>query len=310
MICFGPIPSRRLGKSLGINNIPNKKVCSYSCTYCQIGAKQRHSYQREIFYSTEQIVEATLNHLQKLSVNDKPDYLTFVANGEPTLDKNLGKSIKALKSLGYPVAVITNGSMLFDSEVQNELMQADWVSIKIDTAEQSVWSSLNRPHPKLNFDILSEGIICFAQQYSGILVTETMLVDGVNDEGFSLVRTAHQVFRVNPSQAYISIPTRPPAILTVKAASEHNINKAYQIFTRQGLNTQLMLGFEGTQMGISGNAVDDILSICAVHPIREDSMRELLTKNHAEWKILKMLIDEGRVVETEYDEMKFYIRKR
>ncbi|MDY0255058.1 MAG: radical SAM protein [Tenuifilaceae bacterium] len=310
MICFGPIPSRRLVKSLGINNIPEQKICSYSCVYCQVGAKQKYSISRESFYQPKQILEGVENQLSKLTANDKPDYLTFVANGEPTLDKNLGESIELLKQLKIPIAVITNGSMLANPDVRNDLMLADWVSIKVDTASEPIWNKINRPHPHLDFDRINEGNRIFAKQFEGMLATETMLVGGINDVPYDVERTAHNVFLINPSKAYISIPTRPPAISIVRPSSSESINNAYQIFTRQGLNTELILGFEGTNTGFTGNAIDDILNICAVHPIREDTMRDLLANDKAEYSVLEELINDQKVVELEYDSMKYYLRKR
>ena len=295
MICFGPIPSRRLGKSLGINNIPEQKICSYSCVYCQVGAKQKYSINRESFYQPKQILEGVENQLSKLTANDKPDYLTFVANGEPTLDMNLGISIELLKQLKIPIAVITNGSLLNNPDVRADLMLADWVSIKVDTASDTIWNKINRPHPHLDFDGINEGNRIFAKQFGGILTTETMLVDGINDKPYDVERTAHNVFLINPSKAFISIPTRPPAISIVRPSSSESINNAYHIYTRQGLNTELILGFEGTNTGFTGNASDDILKICAVHPIREDTMRELLANDKAEYSVLEELIKDKRL---------------
>ena len=108
MISFGPVPSRRLGKSLGINNIMTPKTCSYGCVYCQVGRTIKKSIKRETFFQPEVIFEKVEEHLKRLDKENYPDYLTFVSNGEPTLDINLGKSIMLLKKLGFPVAVITN----------------------------------------------------------------------------------------------------------------------------------------------------------------------------------------------------------
>ena len=120
MISFGPVPSRRLGKSLGINNIISPKVCSYSCIYCQVGETRVLSIKRESFFEPSVIFEKVEQHIKKLRKENYPDYLTFVSNGEPTLDKNLGVSIGLLKSLEIPIAVITNASLLFDETVRNE----------------------------------------------------------------------------------------------------------------------------------------------------------------------------------------------
>lgn len=309
MIAFGPIPSRRLGMSLGINNIPKQKVCTYSCIYCQVGTKQRYSDAREGLYEPLLIHREVANLLEKLDDNCKPDYLTFVANGEPTLDAKIGSTIRLLKSFNIPVAVITNASLLWDEKVRDDLMEADWVSVKIDTTKEQIWKSLNRPHPSIDLERLLNGIVQFSKQYKGILVSETMLVRNVNDTPENHVRTADFIFRVNPSRVYISIPTRPPAIKTVKAATSKAINQAYQIFVNKGLNTELILGFEGTNTGYTGNAIDDILNISAVHPLREDTLNELLKKNNATFDVVKKLIEEQKIEELTFDSKKFYLRK-
>ena len=310
MICFGPIPSRRLGKSLGINNIPNQKTCSYSCVYCQVGVKQRYSINRLAFYNPEIIVRETESYLNKLAKEELPDYITFVPNGEPTLDINLGKSIRLLKSFHIPIAVITNGSMMFLSDVKEDLFEADWVSVKVDAAEEYLWRAVNRPKHGLIFDVIQENILQFAHQYKGILVTETMLIKGLNDSRDSLMQTAHSVAQLFPRIAYLSVPTRPPALSSAKPSTDETINEAYQIFTGQHIPTELILGFEGTHTGYTGNATHDILAMSAVHPIRQDTIKELLTKDQADQNVLIELLNSGQVVELEYNGNKFYLRKR
>jgi len=130
---FGPVPSRRLGKSLGVNNIPHK-ICSYSCIYCQVGKAVKMQVQRQEFYKPEDLadeVRTVLNHFQKKE--EYPDYITIVPDGEPTLDAKLGKLIELLQVRGIPVAVITNASLIPYSGVQSDLLKADYVSLKIDS---------------------------------------------------------------------------------------------------------------------------------------------------------------------------------
>ena len=190
MISFGPIPSRRLGKSLGINNIPSRKVCSYSCLYCQVGITRRLTIERTPFYEPRVLFTEVQKHLSQLQAKDQPDYLTFVANGEPTLDSRLGESITLVKTLQIPVAVITNASLLKDSTVRNELSEADWVSVKVDACNETIWKKVNQPHPQLNFEQHLEGILQFASEYKGILATETLLVAGFNANVDDLHQTA------------------------------------------------------------------------------------------------------------------------
>ena len=278
MISFGPVPSRRLGKSLGINNVAFGKVCSYSCVYCQVGITHKFSNQRQKFYDPEVICSEVKKQMAKLSVADQPDYLTFVANGEPTLDINLGRSIEKLKLFNIPVAVITNASLLIDPQVRADLLPADWVSVKIDTGSEAIWKKINRPADKIDFEMYVKGLITFSNVYKGKLVSETMLVKGLNDTPEELNQVVTVLKSVQPSIAYISVPTRPPAVKSVLPPDEEDINLAYQLFSENQLKTELILGFEGTDTGFTGNAIDDILNICSVHPIRQDTMDELLKK--------------------------------
>ncbi|MBP7613982.1 MAG: radical SAM protein [Paludibacter sp.] len=309
MISFGPIPSRRLGKSLGINNITSTKTCSYSCIYCQVGLTHNYSFEREVFYEPSVIFDEVQEHLSKLAQSDKPDYLTFVANGEPTLDIHLGESIEKLKILNIPIAVITNASLLNDPQVREELQLADWVSVKIDVGNESIWKKINRPLAKVDFKEYVKGLITFSKEFKGILVSETMLVEGVNDNAKDVLQTATLVSTVNPSIAYISVPTRPPALNLVVPPNELIVNEAYQIFSDKGINTELILGFEGTHTGFTGNALEDIINICSVHPIREDTMQELLKKNQVDQTILETLLYNKYVQKIEYNSNTFYIRK-
>ena len=181
MISFGPVPSRRLGNSLGINNIVPPKVCSYNCVYCQVGRTRNLEIRRKIFFDPETIFNDVRHHLKKRGKKHYPDYLTFVPNGEPTLDKNLGKAIQKVKKFGIPVAVITNASLIANKSVRDDLHLADWVSLKMDAADPETWQHVNQPDESLDFISIIENIMMFANDYKGLLRTETMLVDGIND---------------------------------------------------------------------------------------------------------------------------------
>lgn len=309
MICYGPVPSRRLGRSLGINNIPSPKICTYSCIYCQVGVTNKYGNTPQPFYEPEQIFSEVKKHLEKLSSTDQPDYLTFVSNGEPTLDLNLGKTIKLLKTLRFPVAVITNGSLLDRKEVRKNLKNADWVSLKVDANNEEVWKAINLPGEGILFEKYIEGILKFSRKFKGILTTETMLVEGFNDKTNILFRTAELISCINPVKAYLSIPIRPPAISVVKVPSETTINKAYQIFHWKVDQTELMLSFEGTGLASTGNPIEDITNICAVHPIREDSMNELLGKYKGGSDILEILLHGNYIEKVNYQGQNFFIRK-
>ena len=190
MIAYGPVPSRRLGRSLGINNIP-PKACSYACTYCQVGHTVDRRFERREFYTPQEILREVEFRLETVArQGEHIDYLSFVPDGEPTLDVNLGIEIEQLEKFGLPVAVITNSSLLDIPGTQDELAGADWVSLKIDTVDEVVWRSLNRPHPALDFPSILKGMMDFRDMFSGALVTETMLVAGLNDGAEQVSATA------------------------------------------------------------------------------------------------------------------------
>lgn len=309
MITFGPVPSRRLGRSLGINNIP-PKVCSYSCVYCQMGATDSMSIRRKEFYPPDDIykeVSDKLHCLQKTGKN--VDFLTFVPDGEPTLDINIGITIEKLKSLGIKIAVITNSSLLWDKEVRNDLMKADLVSIKIDSAYENIWRSVNRPHGMLYFRKIIDGAYEFAATFKGTLVTETMLIKGFNDTLESLNKTAQIISKINPHKSYIMIPTRPPAEKLVKGPSEEGLNNAYQIYSSLIGQTELINYSEGTDFAFFSDAGKELLDILAVHPMRKDAVEEFLSKSHSKWKLIDDLIEKEVLIKTYYSGNEYFIKK-
>ncbi|MGD2188144.1 MAG: radical SAM protein, partial [Desulfobacterales bacterium] len=176
MISFGPVPSRRLGRSLGINNIPHK-ICTYSCVYCQVGKTARMQVDRAQFYDPEEIYMDVKKKVEKAQkAGESVDYLTFVPDGEPTLDASISQEIGYLKTLGIKIAVITNASLIWREDVRTDLAKADWVSFKIDSTDIKEWLRINRPQRSLKPEAILGGLLEFADDYSGTLVTETMLV--------------------------------------------------------------------------------------------------------------------------------------
>jgi wyosine [tRNA(Phe)-imidazoG37] synthetase (radical SAM superfamily) len=307
-LCFGPVPSRRLGQSLGINNIPYK-TCTYSCVYCQVGPTPKKQTRRETFYDPGRLVLEVEEKVQSAGEHgEKIDYLSFVPDGEPTLDRNLGDEIVTLRSLGKRIAVITNASLVWREDVREGLLKADWVSLKIDSQDRDTWRRINRPHYTLGFEEILNGILEFSKTFKGILATETMLVRGLNDTPEEIDRIARFVSRVNPAKSYVSVPIRPPAEKGVQSPSPETLAMSYSIFREHLLDPEYLVGHEANSFGFTGRAVDDLLSITAVHPMRENAVREFLSKAKAGWEVVETLIREGKLIETTYRDSKFYVR--
>lgn len=309
MIAFGPVPSRRLGRSLGINNIP-PKVCTYSCVYCQLGRTRKMRIKRRAFYAPEEILEAVQDKVAKAREKGEGiDYLTFVADGEPTLDMNLGHEIGLLKPLGIKIAVITNASLIWQEAVRVALSKADWVSVKIDSTEEAIWRRTDRPYGTLKLPSILDGMLEFAKAYGGELATETMLVKGLNDSDELLKGIAGFLARLRPARAYLSVPTRPPAEKWAQPPTEEIITRAYHILHEKIDHVEYLIGYEGNAFAFTGDVEEDLLSISAVHPLREEAVVDFLAKAGADWSVIPNLIERRQLIETEYKGRKFYMRR-
>ena len=308
MIAFGPVPSRRLGRSLGINNIP-PKVCTYSCVYCQVGRTHTLQVERCPFYEPEDIFKSVRKQVKKaIKKGERIDYLTFVSDGEPTLDANLGCEIDLLRSLGIKIGIITNASLVFREDVRADLMKADWVSLKFDSISKMSWRKINRPHRDLELGLILRGMLDFSKVFRGKLLTETMLVQGIRIHADILKEMADFLPGLNLAKAYLAIPTRPPAENWVRLPAPEDINVAFQIFREKLDQVEYLIGYEGNAFAFTGSVEKDLLRITSVHPMRESAVREFLTKAAADWSVVHQLIAQSKLVETEYAGQKFYIR--
>lgn len=305
MRVFGPVPSRRLGQSIGVNHIP-PKICTYACRYCQLGKAIRMQTKREVFYNPDDITKQVAESLKN---NPDVDYVTLVPDGEPSLDINLGKLIQSLKSLEVPVAVITNASMLWRDDVREEMSAADWVSLKVDAMDEALWRKVDRPHKSLDFEKVAAGMLDFAGSYTGQLNTETMLIHGYNDSEAVLRKNSSFISRLDPEIAYIAIPTRPPADSKVLPADERQLQLAWKIYAEKIKNVEMLIGYEGNAFASTGDFEQDILSITAVHPMREDAVMELLKKTGTHKSLLDRLVREDKLVVNSFSGERFYLRK-
>lgn len=310
MIAFGPVPSRRLGKSLGVNNIP-AKICSYSCVYCQLGNTVKLSVERRGFHKPEKVFQEVKKKSEEAkSRNEHIDYLTFVPDGEPTLDLNLKEEIRLLRQLQMPIAILTNASLIWREEVKETLLDTDYVSVKIDAVSEKLWKRIDRPHKLLTIEQIIDGLVEFSRDFKGTLVTETMLVQGI-DYTSELEKIADFLAEVDPDKAYVAIPTRPPAEEWVRPATEKTINEAYQVFaeTLGTKKVEYLIGYEGNAFAFTGNVEEDLLSITSVHPMREEAVRKLLAKASGEWVMVENLLNKGSLIEIEYANHKYYMRR-
>jgi wyosine [tRNA(Phe)-imidazoG37] synthetase (radical SAM superfamily) len=266
--------------------------------------------ERQAFYDPDEIVKIVSDKVTKvLEQGEEIDYLTFVPDGEPTLDVNLGDEISGLRELGIPIAVISNASLIWREEVRADLNSADWVSLKVDAVREPTWRKINRPHGGLNIEKISEGMQVFVDKFEGDLATETMLVKGLNDNEADLQELSTFLGEIQPDVAYLSIPTRPPAEKSVKPANEESINLAYHLIKDVVSRAELLLGYEGNAFSFTGDVEEDLMSITAVHPMREDAVKHILAEAGSSWGIIDDLIRQEKMVEILHDGKRFYLRR-
>ncbi|NMB56176.1 MAG: radical SAM protein [Leptolinea sp.] len=308
MIAFGPVPSRRLGSSLGINHIKPKN-CTYACVYCQVGKTTFMDIERRFFYSINEVISDVETKLIECDArHTKVDYLTLVPDGEPTLDINLGKLIGELKIFHIPVAVISNSTLIDRIDVQEELLLADWVSLKIDTVDENSWKKINRPNRKLSLSDILSGIQTFRSRFTGRFVTETMLVGGLTDTPVSLEPTISFIREINPHVAYFSIPIRPPCLNWVKPPSKEFMEN-FLLNTIHTLPTaDILFEAETGNFVSTGDLTNDILDITSVHPLREEALAGIIANAGNGWEVVDQMIKKKMIACVRYHSGNFYVR--
>jgi wyosine [tRNA(Phe)-imidazoG37] synthetase (radical SAM superfamily) len=309
MKAFGPVPSRRLGVSLGINNIPFKH-CSYSCLYCQVKKTAKREIIRQKFYDPEIIVQEVYQLLQNAEKHDRiPDYLTIVPDGEPTLDINLGKLIGMLKQFNIPIAIITNGTLIDNEKVREDLNMADYVSLKVDAYSVKTWRRINKPAPGLELNKIRKGMQSFAGFFKGKLTTETMLLKGINNEPGELLHIAEFISHLNPAMSYLAVPTRPTAYRNIESVDNPELVKTYEIFEKVIPDVQFLNDYEGVSFTSTGNLEQDLLSIASVHPLREEAVFALHKQTNRNINILNRLLETGQMEKINFNGHVYYLRK-
>jgi wyosine [tRNA(Phe)-imidazoG37] synthetase (radical SAM superfamily) len=215
---YGPVPSRRLGRSLGIDLVPHK-ICTYDCIYCQIGKTTKKTLLRKEYVPEEEVLEEVKIFLQE--GRSSIDYLSLSGSGEPTLHSKIRSMINGIKKItSIPVAVITNGSLLYEREVREDLLQADVVLPSLDAVSPEVFKKINRSHKKLFVKKVIKGMVEFRKIYKGQIWLEILLCKGVNDTPDELQKMKEAVSRIQPDLVHLNTVVRPPSENWVRPLSQ------------------------------------------------------------------------------------------
>jgi len=270
---YGPVPSRRLGQSLGIDPIP-MKTCNWNCVYCQLGRTVPLTNHRLEYIAREKIL-AEVRWMLESRPPKEIDWITFVGSGEPTLHQDLGWMIRQVQELtDTPAAVITNGASLYLPEVRRDLQAADAVLPSLDAGTPELYRRINRPHPDLNYQRVIQGLRDFRDEYSGKFWVEVMLVQGLNDTEKALRDLKTVLDPLDPDEIHLGTPTRPPAETWVQPPDEEGLLRALAILGQ----TAHVLHPAAGDFDLDGfdKPEDAAAAVVARHPLREEQLYALL----------------------------------
>lgn len=291
---FGPVPSRRLGRSLGIDVIP-PKTCTLDCLYCESGPTAHLSLLRQAFIPPD-VVLAQLEAFMARHPGSV-DALTFSSAGEPTLYEPLGELIPAIKKKfpTVPLVVLTNGTLLWDADVRRALLKADRVVPSLDAARPDVFARLNRPHPRLSFDRVIEGLEAFRREYKGAYHLEILLVSGVNDAPEHLRDLAALVRRIGPDRVELNTVVRPPAVAGIRGLSAEAMGQAAEFFS--SCPVEVLGSYEAKGRREAEEALEERLeALVRRRPCPVDEMADALgVSPEAVTRAVQSLVDQGRL---------------
>jgi len=298
---FGPVPSRRLGRSLGVDLIP-PKTCPYNCIYCEVGPTTCQTRQR-FSYQTEAMISEMADYLK--DPGPAPDFITLAGSGEPTLNLGLGRIIREIKAMtDIPVAVLTNGALLYLPEVRRELAAADVVLPSLDAAREETYRAINRPLPELSLESLLEGLMSFRREYRGRIWLEVMLLKGLNDTEDELTLLRRAIQKIAPDKIQINTAVRP---VVEAAARPLDAGEMEAAAATLGGPVEVIASFSRADIvGISGRD-DDFVEMLSRRPMTAPDLAQALGLPLVQVVArLKRLQDSGRISHNRYHDQEFY----
>jgi len=305
-IVYGPVPSRRLGRSLGVDLVPYK-VCSYDCVYCQLGSTGQTVIERKPYIP----LDAILSQLsKKLKSGVKADFITLAGSGEPTLNSELGDIIKEIRKISdLPLSLITNGSLFWDERVRKAAVGADLVLPSLDAWDQKGFETINRPNSGIMFNEMAEGLVTFSREYSGAIWLEIFLLEGINSTEEDAGRFREWIKRMDPERVQINTAVRPPAERKVSAVDMPGLDNFCRLL---GEKAEIVASFKdhdapGSKPGLEA----DILELLERRPCTlEDISSGLGVHRNEVIKYLDSLLSTGQVEQVERESAGYYRVRR
>lgn len=301
---YGPVPSRRLGRSLGVDLVPFK-ICTFDCVYCQLGRTTNKTMERKEYVPAVEVLDEVK---RKLAEETVPDYITFSGSGEPTLNSRIGDLIRGIKDFtDIPVAVLTNGSLLWMKEVQDDLMAADLVIPSLDAGDEQLFRYVNRPHGDLSFEQVVDGLIEFSRRFQGKVWLEVLLLKGVTGMAYPVKKIAALVGRIKPARVQLNTVCRPPAEEFAFPLSRDDLRSLKGLFP----GFVDIISKEGRDRpeaeALSAGREEDILALLRRRPCTSEDIATGLGIHVTETlKLLNTLVELGMVLSVVSGSRNFY----
>jgi wyosine [tRNA(Phe)-imidazoG37] synthetase (radical SAM superfamily) len=302
---YGPVPSRRLGRSLGIDIVPFK-LCSLDCVYCQLGRTTQKTLQRRDFVP----VEAVLAELKdKLAEGLEADFLTISGSGEPTLNSRLGELIEGIKKItDIPVAVLTNGTLLYRQDVRADCAKADVVLPSLDAGDEQTYRRINRPHSGLSIEKLISGLCAFRDEFPGRIWLEVFLIEGFNTDNEQIAKIKDAIDRIRPDKVQLNTAVRPTTEPGIKALVPE---KLQAIAEKLGKNCEVIADFSSLKQGrhVESKA-EDVLSMLKRRPCSLSDISSALGINRNEALKYIVILQQQGVIDSQKKDGVIFFSKR
>lgn len=290
---------------MGIDLVPYK-TCTYDCVYCQLGRTTDRTIMLKEYVPVEEVLEELG---RKLAEGDKPDYITLAGSGEPTLNSGLGRLIEGVKAMArIPVAVITNGSLMWDRRAAESLVSADLVVPSLDAGDKQMFQRINRPHGGIEFERMVEGLISFREEYKGQIWLEVMLLDGWNDDLEHAKKIAKIAASIRPDRVQLNTAVRPPAEPGVRPLSKERLKEIARYFPMPvDIISSPAATIEETASR-QGNVREQILAMLRRRPCTSEDVAHGLGQHRLSvLKELESMVEDGSIQKREQDGRWYYL---
>jgi wyosine [tRNA(Phe)-imidazoG37] synthetase (radical SAM superfamily) len=302
---FGPVPSRRLGMSLGIDLVPHK-VCSLNCIYCECGKTNNLTSERKEYISYNEVTNELDDYF---SINPDPDYITFSGSGEPTLNSRIGDILNFIKKKNpdIPVAVLTNGTLFSKKEVRKELLKADLILPSLDAASENALMKINRPENSIEIEAYIQGLIDFRKEYSGKIWLEVLIIPGFNDDADDLKLLKEAIEKINPDRIQLNTLDRPGVINNIYAASRSRLNEIADFFNFENIEIIASTKQRKNNKSYRNDMETTIMETIFRRPCTLDDLVKILGSHINEInKYLDVLESEGKIKTIRQERGVFY----